>query len=156
MGRFRLVLLLCAFLTLVGLCAACLALPGEPLLDLPAATVTIGGRPVRVLLAATPEQRQTGLMFRESMDEDEGMLFVHDVPKVRCMWMKDTLIPLTAAFLDASGRILNLADMDPLTTRSHCSEGPALYVLEMNRGWFARHGVSTGDRVDLPEIITDR
>lgn len=156
MSRSRLLLLFGAFLTLAGLATACLALPGVPLRDLPAATVSIGEQPVRLLLAATPEQHQTGLMFRESMAEDEGMLFVYDVPKVRCMWMKNTLIPLTAAFLDQDGRILNFADMDPLTTRSHCSEGPVLHVLEMNRGWFARHGVREGDRIDLSDIDSTR
>ena len=156
MGKPRLVLPLCAFLTLAWLAVACLALPGLPLRGLPAATIAIGGQPVRLLLATTPEQHQTGLMFRESMAEDEGMLFVYDAPKTRCMWMKNTLIPLTAAFLDESGRILNLADMDPLTTRSHCSEGPVLYVLEMNRGWFARHGIREGGRIDLSDIDSAR
>ena len=156
MGRFKRVLQLSAFFALVGLAMACQALSGAPLRGLPAANVTIGGQPVRLLLATTPEQHQTGLMYRESMAEDEGMLFVYDAPKMRCMWMKNTLIPLTAAFIDESGRILNLADMKPQTTRSHCSEGPVLYVLEMNRGWFARHGVREGERIDLSSIDSAR
>ena len=77
------------------------------------------------------------------------MLFVHDAARVCCMWMQNTLVPLTAAFLDGEGRILGLADMEPLTTNGHCSPAPARYVLEMNRGWFARHGVGPGLRIDL-------
>jgi uncharacterized membrane protein (UPF0127 family) len=84
------------------------------------------------------------------------MLFVHDAARVCCMWMQNTLVPLTAAFLDDDGRILGLADMEPLTTNGHCSPAPARYVLEMNRGWFARHGVGPGLRIDLTGVDAAR
>ena len=125
---------------------------GAPLTDLPRAALVIGGRSVEVQVAATPEARQTGLMFRASLPEDEGMIFVHDSLRVRCMWMQNTLVPLTAAFLDENGSNLGFADMEPLNTQSHCSPGPAAFVLEMNRGWFARHGVVAGQRIDLTGI----
>lgn len=143
--------LLCAHVEARGQAAE-----GVPLTDLPRTILTVGGRAVEVQVAATPETRQTGLMFRTGLPEDEGMLFVHDAARVRCMWMQNTLVPLTAAFLDDDGRILGLADMAPLTTNGHCSPGPARYVLEMNRGWFARHGVGPGLRIDLKGVGAER
>lgn len=150
---------LCAVFPLIALALLCThaeawgqAAEGIPLTDLPRAVLVLGGRSVDVQVAATPEARQTGLMFRASLPADEGMLFVHDALRVRCMWMQNTLIPLTAAFLDEDGRILGFADMEPLTTQSHCSPGPAAYVLEMNQGWFARHGVVAGQRIDLAGV----
>jgi uncharacterized membrane protein (UPF0127 family) len=128
------------------------AVEGVPQTDLPRTVLTVGGRTVEVQVAATPEARQAGLMFRTGLPEDEGMLFVHDAARVRCMWMQNTFVPLTAAFLDGDGRILGLADMAPLTTNAHCSPGPARYVLEMNRGWFARHSVGPGLQIDLTGV----
>lgn len=130
------------------------AAAGRAQMDLPRKTIIVGGHAVRVQVAGTDETRKTGLMFRAHMPEDEGMLFVYDAPRVRCMWMQNTLIPLTAAFLGADGRILGFADMEPLTTQSHCSPEPAAYVLEMNKGWFARWGVATGEMIDLTGIGT--
>ncbi|GAB6112318.1 DUF192 domain-containing protein [Desulfomicrobium salsuginis] len=128
------------------------ATAGQPQLGLPRGDIIIGGHAVQVQVAGTDEARQTGLMFRAHMPEDEGMLFVYDFPRVRCMWMQNTLIPLTAAFLDGGGRILGFADMEPLTTQAHCSPEPASFVLEMNEGWFARRGVAAGDKIDLRGI----
>lgn len=156
MARFPFLRLVLLLFTLSCTQASALGLGGVPLHDLPAATIRIGGHPVRALLATTQPEHETGLMFRERLPENEGMLFVYDTAKVRCMWMKNTLIPLTAAFLDADGRILNLEDMAPGTTQSHCSAGPVLYVLEMNRGWFERRGLGAGVSVDLSEIGTAR
>ena len=98
-------------------------------------------------LAATPEQRSTGLMFRRDMPASEGMLFVFEQASQQCFWMKNTLLPLSAAFLADDGRIVNLVDMKPQTTDSHCSAQPVRYVLEMNQGWFAKKGIKAGFRL---------
>ena len=91
-------------------------------------------------------------MFRRSLDADAGMLFVFPVPQAASFWMKDTYIPLTIAFLDENGRIVNLADMEPFDTGTlHRSEGMVKYALETNRGWFVEHGVGPGDTCDLHE-----
>ena len=86
-------------------------------------------------------------MMRAEMPQHEGMLFVFEEPNVQCFWMKSTLLPLTAAFVDDDGRIVNLVDMQPQTTDSHCSVAPVRYVLEMNQGWFAQRRISAGARL---------
>jgi uncharacterized membrane protein (UPF0127 family) len=83
-------------------------------------------------------------MHRKEMPLHEGMLFVFDTASTQCFWMKNTLIPLTAAFVADDGSIVNLADMKPQTTQSHCSTKPVRYVLEMNQGWFAKKGIKAG------------
>jgi len=98
-------------------------------------------------VAQTPEQRSIGLMFRKDMPQHEGMLFVFEQPGVQCFWMKNTLLPLTAAFVADDGTIVNLADMKPQTTDSHCSEKPVRFVLEMHQGWFAKKGLKAGSRL---------
>jgi uncharacterized membrane protein (UPF0127 family) len=97
-----------------------------------------------VQLAQTPEQRQIGLMWRKDMPQHEGMLFVFDQASTQCFWMRNTLIPLTAAFLEDDGTIVNLADMKPLNDDSHCSTQPVRFVLEMNQGWFAKRQIKPG------------
>lgn len=91
--------------------------------------------------------RMQGLMHRRSLPPNGGMLFVFDEEAIQCMWMKNTLIPLSVAFLDASGAIINIADMRPRTEESHCAARPARYALEMTQGWFAKHGVRAGARL---------
>lgn len=98
-------------------------------------------------VAQTPEQRQIGLMFRKEMPQTEGMVFVFEQPATQCFWMKNTLLPLTAAFVADDGRIVNLADMKPMTEDSHCSKEPVRYVLEMNQGWFARKNIKEGTKL---------
>ena len=98
-------------------------------------------------LALTPEQHATGLMYRKEMPQSEGMLFVFDTPVRQCFWMKNTLLPLTAAFVADDGTIVNLEDMKPQTTESHCSLKPVRYVLEMNQGWFAKKGLKAGAKL---------
>ncbi|WP_234194203.1 DUF192 domain-containing protein [Pseudacidovorax sp. NFM-22] len=119
----------------------------QPQLDLPRVPITAGMYRIDAQVAATPQQRQTGLMFRENLPQQEGMLFVFEEPAVQCFWMKNTLVPLTAAFVADDGRIVNLADMQPQTTDSHCSEAPVRYVLEMNQGWFAKKGLRKGAKL---------
>ncbi len=125
------------------LCQLVMAQDG-PQLKLPRIKITAGMYLIDTQVAATPEQRATGLMFRPHMPPGEGMLFVFDAPSEQCFWMKNTLLPLTAAFVADDGTIVNLADMKPQTTNSHCSEKPVRYVLEMNQGWFAQRGIKAG------------
>ena len=98
-------------------------------------------------VASTPEQRQIGLMQRKEMPQHEGMIFVFEQPAQQCFWMKNTPLPLTAAFIADDGTIVNLADMKPLALDAHCSAKPVRYVLEMNQGWFARKGIKAGSRL---------
>lgn len=107
----------------------------------------VAGHPLKVEVAATEEQRSQGLMYRRSLPAEDGMLFIFDSPGYYAMWMKNTLIPLSVAFLDADGVILNIVDMEPQTLDSHAAAGPALYAIETNRGWFAAHKVKAGDKV---------
>ena len=98
-------------------------------------------------VAATPEQREIGLMFRTSMPAGDGMLFVFERPSKQCFWMKNTLIPLSVAFLADDGSVVNIDDMKPQTLDSHCSAKPVRFVLEMNEGWFAKRGIKAGSRL---------
>ena len=115
-----------------------------PQLDLPRIKLSAGMHLIDTQVARTNAQRQTGLMHRPSMAQTEGMLFVFDEPATQCFWMKNTPLPLTAAFVADDGRIVNLADMKPQTTDSHCSTQPVRYVLEMNQGWFNKKGIKAG------------
>ena len=98
-------------------------------------------------VAMTPEERQIGLMQRKEMPQHEGMIFVFEQPAQQCFWMKNTLLPLTAAFVADDGTIVNLADMKPQTIESHCSTQAVRYVLEMNKGWFAKKGIKPGSKL---------
>jgi len=118
-----------------------------PQLDLPRVRLSAGMYQIDAQVALTPEQRAIGLMFRREMPQHEGMLFVFEQPAGQCFWMKNTLLPLTAAFVADDGTIVNLADMKPQTTDSHCSAKPVRYVLEMNRGWFAKRGIKAGSKL---------
>ena len=135
---------------LIVLCAALTAVLMAPAWSQEAQTglqrvhLSAGMYQIDAQLALTPEQRQTGLMYRREMPQPEGMLFVFEQASVQCFWMKNTLLPLTAAFVADDGRIVNLVDMKPQSTDSHCSEEPVRYVLEMNQGWFARKNVKKG------------
>jgi uncharacterized protein len=119
----------------------------EPQTGLPRARLGAGMYQIDAQVAATPEQRMTGLMFRKEMPTYEGMLFVFEFPAQQCFWMKNTLLPLTAAFVADDGTIVNLADMQPQTEDSHCSAKAVRYVLEMNQGWFARRGIKAGSKL---------
>ena len=116
-------------------------------MNLPRTTLMAGMYRIDVQLAQEPEQRQIGLMHRQEMPQHEGMLFVFEQPAVQCFWMKNTLIPLTAAFVADDGTIVNLADMKPLDESSHCSAEPVRYVLEMNQGWFEQRHLKAGAKL---------
>lgn len=116
----------------------------QPQLNLPRVKLAAGMHQIDAQVALTPDQRQIGLMHRAEMPQHEGMLFAFEQPAQQCFWMKNTLLPLTAAFVADDGTIVNLADMKPLTTDSHCSAKPVRYVLEMNQGWFAKRAIKAG------------
>ena len=118
-----------------------------PQLELERVKLTSGMHRIDAQVAATPEQRQTGLMHRKNMPQHEGMIFVFDQPAKQCFWMKNTLIPLSAAFLSDDGTIVNIEDMKPLVLDGHCSAQPVRYVLEMNKGWFAKKGIKAGSKL---------
>ena len=114
--------------------------------------LTIGDTRIRVEVADEEVERSQGLMFRDTLAADAGMLFVYPDVRERTFWMKNTRVPLSVAFLDPTGVIVRIADMRPLDTNLTASGAPVGYALEMNRGWFAAHGVREGDRVaGLPE-----
>ena len=128
------------------LCATAFAQPA-PQTNLQRITLSSGIYQIDTQLALTPEQHEIGLMFRKEMPQQEGMLFVFPSPSKQCFWMKNTILPLTAAFIADDGTIVNLEDMKPQTTDSHCSVKPVRYVLEMNQGWFAKKGVKAGSKL---------
>ena len=112
------------------------------------ASLEVGKHRIEVEVAADEQTRNFGLMYRKHLSPDQGMLFMYSYSVRICMWMKNTLIPLSVAFLDEEGRILNIEDMTPQSEENHCSVKPARYALEMNQGWFAGHGVKAGDRIE--------
>jgi uncharacterized membrane protein (UPF0127 family) len=118
-----------------------------PQTTLPRIKLQAGMYQIDTQVAQTEAQRQIGLMFRQEMPQHEGMLFVFEQPATQCFWMKNTLLPLTAAFVADDGTIVNLVDMKPQTTDSHCSAKPVRFVLEMNQGWFAKKGFKAGSRL---------
>ena len=110
---------------------------------------------IQAELAATEEQREQGLMYREKMPVNAGMLFVFGNPATQCMWMKNTPLPLSVAFIDAGGKIVNIEDMQPHTLDSHCSTRavPVRYALEMNLGWFKQRNIKPGMNIgNLPAL----
>jgi uncharacterized membrane protein (UPF0127 family) len=121
-----------------------------PQLNLPRVDLAAGMHRIDAQVAATPPSRTIGLMFRRDMAANEGMLFVFEQAATQCFWMKNTLLPLTAAFLADDGTVVNLADMQPQSLESHCSARPVRYVLEMHQGWFAKRGLKAGARLSGP------
>jgi uncharacterized membrane protein (UPF0127 family) len=108
---------------------------------------TPGIHNINAELASTPQQREIGLMFRTRMPANDGMLFVFEQPGQQCFWMRNTLIPLSVAFIGDDGSVVNIDDMKPQTLDSHCSAKPVRFVLEMNEGWFAKRGIKAGSRL---------
>jgi uncharacterized membrane protein (UPF0127 family) len=115
--------------------------------DLPTRTLSIRGQQLVVEVASTSESRSTGLMNRFSLRTDQGMLFVFEAPQPLAFYMRNTYVPLSIAFVDQRGRIINIEDMRPLDESTHWSKGPALYAIEMRQGWFAQRGIGAGDAV---------
>jgi hypothetical protein len=121
---------------------------GTPQTQLQRIALSAGIHQIDTQVALTPEQHQIGLMYRAEMPQNEGMIFVFPAPSQQCFWMKNTILPLTAAFIADDGTIVNLEDMKPQTTDSHCSLKPVRYVLEMNQGWFAKKGIKAGSKMN--------
>ena len=138
------------------LVAACLAaaLPVQaqdaPQMNLQRVKLLAGMHQIDAQVAANSEQRQTGLMFRKDMPQHEGMIFVFEQATQQCFWMKNTLLPLSAAFIADDGTIVNIEDMKPQTLDAHCSAQPVRYVLEMNKGWFVKKGIKAGGKMQGP------
>ena len=114
---------------------------------LPVVQLSAGMHLIRAEVAADFASRGQGLMYRTALPSNAGMLFIFDEAATHCMWMKNTLIPLSVAFIDEHGALINIEDMAPQTEDSHCARRPALYALEMNRGWFAARGIKPGSRI---------
>ena len=140
---------------LAALLASAAAL-AQPQPQLPLVQLTAGMHVVRAELAADFSTRMQGLMYRESLAPNAGMLFVFDEVTTHCMWMKNTLIPLSVAFLDEGGAIVSISDMQPQSEQTHCAKKPALYALEMTKGWFAQRGIKAGMKIGGLEKISRR
>lgn len=110
--------------------------------------ITINNKIINAEIVSTPETRAIGLMNRKTMGANNGMLFVFEEANYYCFWMKNTLLPLSIAFISENGTITDILDMAPLDLTSHCPTQPALYALEMNQGWFAEHQILVGDIVN--------
>ncbi len=133
--------------TLAMLLAATGAHAQEGPQQLPSIDLSAGMYVIHAELAQSEREREIGLMFRQAMAPQNGMLFVFEEPGVQCFWMRNTLIPLSAAFVADDGRIVNIEDMAPKTEVSHCSHEPVRFVLEMNKGWFAKKGFKAGSKL---------
>lgn len=124
--------------------------------QLPTAELAAGMHLIRAEVADSMGTRMQGLMHRKSMPQGAGMVFVFDETAAHCMWMKNTLIPLSVAFIDEAGAIINIADMQPHSEQSHCAARPARYALEMNKGWFAQRGIKPGAKLRGLEKLAPR
>jgi uncharacterized membrane protein (UPF0127 family) len=131
-----------AFLGAAALIAVSAAFAELPILELSA-----GIHLIRAEAASTFEARAQGLMFRKHLGPNEGMFFVFPQSELHCMWMKNTLIPLSVAFVDEKGKIVSISDMQPQTETSHCAAAPARFALEMPAGWFAAKGIKSGTTI---------
>ena len=136
---------------------ACFAyFPALARAELPTVKLSTGMHLIRAEVADSMGTRMEGLMHRKSMPQGSGMVFVFEENAPHCMWMKNTLIPLSVAFIDKSGAIINIADMQPHSEQSHCAARPARYALEMNQGWFAQRGIKPGARLSGLEKLAPR
>jgi uncharacterized membrane protein (UPF0127 family) len=132
----------------VLLLLAVTAAPAQPQPTLPTTRLTAGIHLITAEVAQDNASRMRGLMFREQLPPNGGMLFVFESKGVQCMWMRNTLIPLSVAFIEDDGTIVNIEDMKPLDEMTqHCSKKPVRYALEMSKGWFAQRGIKAGARI---------
>ncbi len=129
------------------LAAAPAAAQQIPQTGLPVVELGAGMHLIHAEVARTDEQRAIGLMARKEMAPNAGMIFVFEQPAQQCFWMRNTLIPLSAAFVADDGTIVNIVEMQPLSDTSHCSVKPVRYVLEMNKGWFDKRGLKAGAKL---------
>ena len=144
---------LVASMAIAALAQAAAAQAQDAAQSLPAIRLSAGIHVIEAQLARTPQQREIGLMFKKTMGANQGMLFAFEHPSQQCFWMKNTLLPLAIAFVGDDGAIVNIDSMKPQTLDSHCSAAPVRYVLEMNDGWFAKHGIKPGQKLSgLPSL----
>lgn len=115
--------------------------------EMPVIELAAGFHRIEAEVAADPQNRQVGLMNRKAMPPQRGMLFVFTEKNTHCMWMRNTLIPLSVAFIDEEGYIINIEDMKPQTENTHCAKVPARYALEMNLGWFGQRAIKPGAKL---------
>jgi len=139
-----------AFVGALALAACGLTAAQDRPQQLPALRLHAGIHNIDAEVARTPEQRAIGLMNRPALEPNAGMLFVFEQPGTQCFWMKNTLLPLSIAFVSDDGTIVGTADMQPRSLESHCSAQPVRYALEMNQGWFAKRGLKAGSRLSGP------
>lgn len=129
----------------ISLAAALASAPAGA--QLPTLELNAGIHLIRAEVASTFESRARGLMFRKTLGANQGMLFVFTDVSAHCMWMRNTYVPLSVAFMDERGTIVSIHDMQPLDESSHCAAKPARFALEMNRGWFAQKGIKPGAQI---------
>jgi uncharacterized membrane protein (UPF0127 family) len=147
-------LVLTLALSLPGAFAPAAALaPTEAQATLPIVTLKAGIHVIRAELADNARTRQLGLMHRESLAPNHGMLFVFERKGGHCFWMRNTLIPLSIAFLDDDGTIVNIVDMAPHSEESHCPERAVRFALEMDAGWFEKRGLGAGSKLVNRELF---
>lgn len=139
--------LTCVLSTALALLTLAAPLPAAAQGALQTTKLTAGVHLITAEVAATDPARSRGLMFREKLAPNHGMLFVFDGKQIHCMWMRNTLIPLSVAFIDDDGTIANIEDMQPKTEVSHCAARPVRFALEMDKGWFAARGIKPGARI---------
>ena len=116
-------------------------------------TLSVKGKKIRVEVVRTEKEKARGLMFRESLGKDEGMLFVYEGEEILAFWMKNTRFPLSIAFIRQDGKIVDIQDMEPFSLTTHLSRYPAKYALEMNQGWFEKNGITVGDSMIIPQAL---
>ena len=134
-----------ASIALVAFASVSIAQDGPQ--KLPMTRLSAGMHVLNVEVARSPQEHSIGLMFRKSMPTNDGMLFIFERPGQQCFWMKNTLLPLSVAFISDDGSIANIDEMEPQTLDSHCSTKEVRYVLEMNSGWFAKRGIKAGTKI---------
>ena len=150
---FRCLLISSALLLPLG-CAPFASAQTEPQAPLATMPIQAGMHIVQAEIAQTPEQRQMGLMLRKTMADSHGMMFVFEQAATQCFWMKNTLLPLTIAFVADDGRIVNFADMKPMDENSHCSKEKVRFALEMNKGWFDKRGLKEGSKLKSNQLFS--
>ena len=144
--RSRGVFLSCALILAIASCSN-----EPPPLRLEKARLLVKGKTILAECARGPEEQARGLMYRRSLGENEGMLFIYDSPRSLSFWMKNTRIPLSIAFMEGDGKIVQIERMQPYDCITlHPSSQPVQYALEMNQGWFERNGVGVGDVIEIP------
>lgn len=150
MGKTRTRSIAIFAIAFLAFCASC---QGKAQPRLPEAEIAIKGRTIRVELARSPKEQERGLMFRQELGKDRGMLFVFAEDERQSFWMKNTLIPLSIAYISSSGRIEDIFDMEPLSLAPVKTSHYVRYALEVPRGYFGEIGAAVGDQVELPEEL---